>query len=181
VAATVRYIPACLFGLWTLFAAEFRGFRAGDFAGGGSRSYGRLQGEMPEQPPLIQNIERQFVENVRILLDNGADPDVRGVDIAGGWPAIAIALKKPVGPVYLPERNRPSACIARASTPAWRRPEHPLVNDDERPGCTDANGSTPLMYVAARGLEDLLPLLIEHGANRRSGIGAVSRRRIIGA
>jgi ankyrin repeat protein len=137
-----------------------------------SRAIGRI-GVLMVQPPPISltngvisrdwTFERVGTSRVRLLLNIGADPNERITLFEVDWTPLALVVARGhswMARVLLEGGADPNG--------RWCVPLYEGRTKNARPmdpACSHKNGTTPLMQAASSGRVDLLPALLEHGAD----------------
>ena len=121
--------------------------------------------EVPNRSPLTGPISELAPERVKLLLEAGADPNLRETDAPTAWPPLALAMRGRGGAVtyadeYKAQREMVDLLLAHGadSNARW-------CGDDDLPRCGENDGLTPLMYAAILGDEEVTALLLRHRAN----------------
>ena len=113
--------------------------------------------------PLTDAISNLQTSRVKVLLEGGADPNVREED-ATSWPPLALAMRGEAistsEPEYNARREMMGLLLAHGADPNIRWCE------TDRPQCNEKTGVTPLMYAATLGYEEFTDILVKHGADQ---------------
>ena len=137
-----------------------------------SRAIGGIGVMMAPPPPPSQTngvispswySERRGTSRVRLLLNIGADPNDRITLFGVDWPPLALVAAN--GHSWM------ARVLLRAGADPngrWCVPLYEGRTKNARPkdpACKHENGTTPLMQAASSGRADLIPGLLEHGAD----------------
>ena len=109
--------------------------------------------------PLTTAISNVKLSQVKVLLEAGADPNVREED-ATSWPPLAFAMR---GGISEPDYDRRQEMLELLLTHG----ADPNIRwcDSNRPQCDERTGLTPLMYAATLGDETVTSILLKRGAD----------------